>query len=383
MKVRVMFFVAIGLALTIDPPTRSFGQQSGNQPNPQDGQEAQQSQDPPRQQGANPAQGQQAPNQQQGANPAQRQRSPQNLQSMFGTSQIQGQPGQNIQSLFRYRPYYANGTQHDSTYFYTYGRNHSGMHLATADDALRAQLKLPKEEGLIVTAVQAGSPAAQVGIEPNDVLLRIAGKVPQGLPLGKPEDLEEGLKAAGDTPVTLLLLRHGHRVAIKVQPRISVSLGPVRPEPPSYWIGVSVAAIEPALRSQLQIPQKNGLLALDVVKDSPGAKAGIRPHDILLKLDGEDLTDQDKLIQVVQSRGEKTVSLELIREGKKETIAITPQRRKNVQLDLSMQEPVTTNFNVLLPGAVFQDANLVGLMENIGDLQFATGQPKSPETRSR
>ncbi len=41
------------------------------------------------------------------------------------------------------------------------------------------------------------------------------------------------------------------------------------------------------------------------------------------------MTDQDKLIQIVQARGEKAISLELVREGKKETIAITPQRRKS------------------------------------------------------
>ena len=205
------------------------------------------------------------------------------------------------------------------------------MSLATADEALRAQLKLSKEEGLIVTAVDAGSPAALAGIQQNDVLLRLGGKVPQGLPLGKPEDLEEGLKDAGDAPVGLLLLRRGHRLGIRVQPRVRVSLGPVRPDPPSYWIGVSVAVVEPALRVQLQLHKNNGLLALDIVKDSPGAKAGVRPHDILLKLDGQELTDQSKLIQVVQAKGDQSIPLEIVREGNKQTVGITPQRRKSIQ----------------------------------------------------
>ncbi len=123
------------------------------------------------------------------------------------------------------------------------------MRLAAADDALRAQLKLPKEEGLIVTAMEPGSPAASAGIEPNDVLLRLGSEAPKGIALGKPEDLEKGLKLVGDSPQQLFLLRRGRKLAIKVQPEVKVSLGPVRPEPPSYWIGVSVGSIEPALRT--------------------------------------------------------------------------------------------------------------------------------------
>ena len=103
-----------------------------------------------------------------------------------------------------------------------------------------------------------------------------------------------------------------------MQPRIQVSLAPVQPDPPTYWIGVSVVAIEPALRSQLLLPENHaGLLATDVVKDSPGPKAGVRPHDILLKLDGQELTDQSRLIQVVQSKGDRSIPLEIVREGKK------------------------------------------------------------------
>ena len=43
-----------------------------------------------------------------------------------------------------------------------------------------------------MTAVDAGSAAAQAGIQQNDVLLRLGGKDPKGLALGKPKDLEVG-----------------------------------------------------------------------------------------------------------------------------------------------------------------------------------------------
>ena len=44
----------------------------------------------------------------------------------------------------------------------------------------------------------------------------------------------------------------------------------------------------------------------EVVKDSPAAKAGVKVHDILLELDGKPLSDPGKLVEFVQSNGEKT-----------------------------------------------------------------------------
>src|SRR5262249_55416232 len=94
----------------------------------------------------------------------------------------------------------------------------SGMTLASADPALRAHLNLDKNEGLTVTAIDRGSPAAAAGIHHNDVLLRLGDEESRSVPLSEPGDLEKGLKAAGDGPVSLVLLRGGRRMTIKVQP---------------------------------------------------------------------------------------------------------------------------------------------------------------------
>ena len=162
----------------------------------------------------------------------------------------------------------------------------SGMTLAPADPALQAHLSLGKNEGLIVTAIDRGCPAAAAGIHQNDVLIRLGEDESKSIALAKPADLEEGLKAAGDRPTSLALLRAGKKMSVKVQPQFKVSLGPVRPEPPAYWIGVSAGPVEPALRTQLQIPQGQGLIITEVHKDSPAVKAGIQPHDIFLNVDG-------------------------------------------------------------------------------------------------
>ena len=133
-----------------------------------------------------------------------------------------------------------------------------------------------------------------------------------------------------------------------------MALGPVQAESPAFWIGVSVSPLEPALRSQLKLPESHGLLAIDVVKDSPAAQAEIKVHDILLSLNGNLLDSQEKLVELVQSNGEKPVSLELIRAGKTQTIVVTPQRRKPAphRSKQGAMRDKLFSYQVVHPGAV-------------------------------
>ncbi len=227
----------------------------------------------------------------------------------------------------------------------------SGINLVPVDDALRSHLKLPKDQGLLVTALEPNSPAAQAGLKPNDVLLKLGDA-----PLSTQLNLEAGLKAAGDKPVALLLYRDGSARKIQVLPRIQATFGPVL-EPPQasqFWIGVSVANVEPALRAQLQIPANKGLLINEVFKDSPAEKAGINVNDILLSIDGKPLVEQKKLVELVQASGDKTITVELLHEGKpRGDVEITPARRKWTQVSDPTQQLHAFRWDVVRPGVMF------------------------------
>jgi C-terminal processing protease CtpA/Prc len=261
-------------------------------------------------------------------------------QLLSGQNQPQGRPGHYAWTHFG----------NPGQFWIASGYTFSGMGLAPVDESLRAHLKLPKGQGLIVTAIEGHSPAAKAGIRQNDVLLKLGET-----PLGKTEDLEEALKASGDKPVSLSLLRNGRVRPIKVQGRVQVTLGPVEPDAPEFWIGISVSPIEPALRSQLELPQQEGLLILEVMKDSPAAQAGLKAHDIALRLGGKPLTDQGKLIEIVQVNGEKAIPIEVIRQGDRLTINVTPQRRKRSGLTWRVGQPNSFFFDVVRPGVVLSE----------------------------
>jgi membrane-associated protease RseP (regulator of RpoE activity) len=228
----------------------------------------------------------------------------------------------------------------------------AGLSLAPVDDALRAHLTLPKNQGLVVTALDPHSFAHQAGIVLNDVLLKLGDT-----PLAKPEDLETHLKSVGEKPVTLHLLRARKATAIQVQPQIQVTLRPIPPKPPEnkYWIGVSVTQLEPALRAQLQLPKGQGLIVNDVVKDSPASRSNIKVNDILLNLDGQPLSDSANVIEVVQSHAEKPIRFRIIRDGGLHLSAeVTPERRKATEATQPSEQLYNAWF-VNHPGAVLTE----------------------------
>lgn len=83
----------------------------------------------------------------------------------------------------------------------------------SADEVLRAQLKLPEGQGYVVTQVQPASPAEKAHLEKNDVLLSIGDKNIGALP-----DLVAVIEDNKDKELELTLLRGGERRILKVTP---------------------------------------------------------------------------------------------------------------------------------------------------------------------
>jgi hypothetical protein len=243
--------------------------------------------------------------------------------------------------------------------YHEVGDRTTGMSLAAVDDAVREHLKLPKGQGLIATSVAPQGMAARAGICENDILLTLGDA-----PLGKAEDLEERLKAAGDKPLGLVLLHQGSKKTVQVQPHLKVTFGPVQPQPPAFWIGVSISPVEPALRSQLRLPADQGLIVTEVIAEGPAAKSELKVNDILLTMAGKPLKDQAALIELVQKNGEKAAAVEILREGSRMTTEVTPRRRQSAQTFTARLHPSTLRWDVVRPGVVLHNNAVLSDLTN-------------------
>ncbi len=100
--------------------------------------------------------------------------------------------------------------------------------------------------------------------------------------------------------------------------------------PKRHWIGLQCAAIPPAVRAQVDLPEGKGLLVEEVVPDSPAAKAGIKPHDVIVSFGEKEIVKLDDLSDAVQAVGAKETPVVVLRGGAKRTIAVTPAEMPGV-----------------------------------------------------
>jgi membrane-associated protease RseP (regulator of RpoE activity) len=87
------------------------------------------------------------------------------------------------------------------------------------------------------------------------------------------------------------------------------------------YLGVAASPANELLADQLRLGKGTGLVVDFVEEDSPAAKAGIKPHDVLLKLNDQILVNPPQLAVLVrlQKPGDK-VTLTLVREAKEQKV---------------------------------------------------------------
>jgi serine protease Do len=81
------------------------------------------------------------------------------------------------------------------------------------------------------------------------------------------------------------------------------------------YIGVALTDVDPDLQSSLHLDRSRGALVQDVTEGSPGQRAGLRPYDLIVSIEGRAVDSDDELIREVASRSPGTiVRLEVVRE---------------------------------------------------------------------
>lgn len=110
-------------------------------------------------------------------------------------------------------------------------------------------------------------------------------------------------------------------VALESPDRAVVTIAGVKSGP---WLGVGSIEVSDALDSQLGLRRGEGLLVIEVITNSPAARAGLRKNDVLVELEGQRLVHPEQFRKLLQMKkeGEK-VDLTLFRRGKRQVISAT------------------------------------------------------------
>ena len=82
------------------------------------------------------------------------------------------------------------------------------------------------------------------------------------------------------------------------------------------FIGVALKDVDPDLQRSLNLGTNRGALVYDVTENTPGARAGLRPYDLITALDGTAVGTNTELIRMVSSLSPGTqVRLDIVRDG--------------------------------------------------------------------
>ncbi len=94
------------------------------------------------------------------------------------------------------------------------------------------------------------------------------------------------------------------------------------------YLGVETQPLNPALAAALHLPggtpRGAGALVAGVSADSPAAKAGLRPGDVIRAIDGKPIASPRELaVNVADAKPGASVSIDLLRDGAKQTVHAT------------------------------------------------------------
>src|SRR5882757_3183363 len=93
------------------------------------------------------------------------------------------------------------------------------------------------------------------------------------------------------------------------------------------WIGVRIQPVTPEIAEGLGLPTSQGALVNDVTQGGPAAKAGLVNGDLVTGFDGKVVIDDRALPRIVADTPiGKTVSIDVMRKGRKQVMKITVQK---------------------------------------------------------
>ena len=80
------------------------------------------------------------------------------------------------------------------------------------------------------------------------------------------------------------------------------------------FLGVVLADITPSLATQLDLPVEHGVGITEVTAGSPADHANLSPNDIIIKVNGKDITSSGEILQVlVENKAGQMITIEFMR----------------------------------------------------------------------
>ena len=207
-------------------------------------------------------------------------------------------------------------------------RGFLGVQIRDVTTALAKTLGLKEARGALVGQIVTGSPAAQAGLQPGDVILRFNGKA-----IDDPHALRSTVAATdvGRT-VKVDLWRDGKTKTVEVKVVELPAAPQARSDPAGVSVdttalaGIEVRALTPADALKLNLPaDMRGLLIVNVDEDSAAGRAALRDGDLIVRINRLPVASIDDFRRIHARLGRAdVVMLHIVRGGRLAVVVLEP-----------------------------------------------------------
>lgn len=198
----------------------------------------------------------------------------------------------------------------------------------------------PVSTSNITTKIGYVSPEAVEGadqLQPGDVVLEVDGK---------PVDSWSGMV---DSVAWNVISSEGDRIPFKVQrpgepepievslvpPPLAWDTGEEEPEGMAAKTGAYMSDFftRPELRrvERMGIVPEAQLMVGKLFPNSPAEKAGLKPNDIIVKANGQQVTSTVMISDLIKANSDEPINLEIERDGQPLQVSLTPELPKNAE----------------------------------------------------
>ncbi|MEL6340935.1 MAG: PDZ domain-containing protein, partial [Myxococcota bacterium] len=182
-----------------------------------------------------------------------------------------------------------------------FARSWIGIRIQSLSDDLATSYGLKRPKGALVSEVVPGGPGARAGLRDGDIILEFDGK-----PIRESSDLPLYASMAGvgkkvDMTVWRDTKRAKFSITLAAYPKSDQVLASSGPVEKSAKLGITINDITPELRRKFSLEERSGVVVVDVERGSVADDAGMQPGDVILGVNGRDLSRARQFAEIVKS----------------------------------------------------------------------------------